>query len=255
MSTVPPFKHPSTIWRHIAIVCFRTGCRAPTPNAWPNAVWIFTRIRPIGITSLGCWLPDVVWDAQSGGPRVELHRPSRPRRHRSAFPWPQRPRRRGMQQAHLARRTGPKSARRLNGGVSTGLRCGMNDQHHLEAIRLHRGERLHRCGVHKPPLAAAPIRGCRKGLTLIKPVAGEAGSIMLWHGGLFHQARANRSDDIRVGLNIAYYPRWFNNWIEHGHQPIWPETYEWMPPAMQQLCSADTVANRCMSSNLERAEG
>ena len=61
---------------------------------------------------------------------------------------------------------------------------------------------------------------------LIKPITGRAGSVMMWHGGLFHMARANTSDQIRVGLNIAYYPRWFNNWIEGGHQPLWPETYE-----------------------------
>ena len=71
---------------------------------------------------------------------------------------------------------------------------------------------------------------------LIKPVTGPAGSVMLWHGGIFHTARANTSQQIRVGLNIAYYPRWFNNWIENGHQPVWPETYQRMPEEMQRLC-------------------
>lgn len=71
---------------------------------------------------------------------------------------------------------------------------------------------------------------------LIKPVTGRAGSVMMWHGGLFHQARPNTSDQIRVGLNIAYNPSWFNNWIEGGHQPIWPETYERMPEDLQRLC-------------------
>lgn len=71
---------------------------------------------------------------------------------------------------------------------------------------------------------------------LIKSVTGRAGSVVLWHGGLFHMARANTSDQIRVGLNIAYYPRWFNNWIENRHQPLWPQTYERMPQTMQMLC-------------------
>ena len=71
---------------------------------------------------------------------------------------------------------------------------------------------------------------------LIKPVTGRAGSVMMWHAGLFHMARANTSDQSRVGLNIACYPRWFNNWIEHGHQPLWAETYDRMPPDTQQLC-------------------
>jgi ectoine hydroxylase-related dioxygenase (phytanoyl-CoA dioxygenase family) len=60
--------------------------------------------------------------------------------------------------------------------------------------------------------------------------------VLLWHGGLVHMARANRSAMVRVGLNVAYYPRWFNNWMEGGHQPIWPETYRRMPPQMQALC-------------------
>lgn len=46
----------------------------------------------------------------------------------------------------------------------------------------------------------------------------------------------NVSQDIRVGLNVAYYPRWMNNWIEGGHQPLWPETYERIPEKYQMLC-------------------
>ena len=71
---------------------------------------------------------------------------------------------------------------------------------------------------------------------LIKPIEGAAGSVLLWHGGAWHQARANTSEEIRIGLNIAYYPRWFNNWIEGGHQPVWPETYQRMPEACRALC-------------------
>ena len=88
----------------------------------------------------------------------------------------------------------------------------------------------HTSRIHRPPPEID-----REG-PLIKPVTGRAGSVMMWHAGLFHMARANTSDQIRIGLNIAYYPRWFNNWIEDDHQPIWPETYDRMPPEMQQLC-------------------
>lgn len=88
----------------------------------------------------------------------------------------------------------------------------------------------HTSRIHRPPPEID-----REG-PLIKPVTGRAGSVMMWHAGLFHMARANTSDQIRIGLNIAYYPRWFNNWIEDDHQPIWPETYDRMPPDMQQLC-------------------
>ncbi len=88
---------------------------------------------------------------------------------------------------------------------------------------------------HRSRLKRPPAEVSEEGW-LIQPVTGEAGSVVLWHGGLFHQARANRSDQVRVGLNIAYYPRWFNNWVEGGHQPVWPETFERMPPEMQALC-------------------
>lgn len=89
----------------------------------------------------------------------------------------------------------------------------------------------HTSRLHRPPPEIDPNG------SLIKPVTGRAGSVMMWHAGLFHMARANvSSDQIRIGLNIAYYPRWFNNWIEDDHQPVWPETYDRMPPDMQQLC-------------------
>lgn len=79
---------------------------------------------------------------------------------------------------------------------------------------------------------------------LIKPVTGPAGSVMLWHAGLFHIARANTSTDIRVGLNVAYYPKWFNHWIENGHQPVWPETFARMPEEMKKLCPGLLGKNR-----------
>ncbi len=89
----------------------------------------------------------------------------------------------------------------------------------------------HRSRLKGPPPGITPDS------PLIKPVTGRAGSVMMWHGGLYHMARPNSTtDEIRVGLNIAYYPRWFNNWNEGGHQPLWPETYERMPPEMKRLC-------------------
>ena len=52
----------------------------------------------------------------------------------------------------------------------------------------------------------------------------------------------NQSDHVRIGLNVAYYPPWFNNWIEGGHQPLWPETYERMPEDFRRLCPGLLVA-------------
>ncbi|MSR83633.1 MAG: hypothetical protein EXS58_12040 [Candidatus Latescibacteria bacterium] len=94
----------------------------------------------------------------------------------------------------------------------------------------------HRSRLKRPPDHLDP--------SLIRPITGRAGSVMLWHGGAFHIARANTSSQIRVGLNIAYYPRWFNNWVEGGHQPVWPETYERMPPEMKQLCTGKQGRSR-----------
>ena len=71
---------------------------------------------------------------------------------------------------------------------------------------------------------------------LIRQITGRRGSVAMWHAGTCHIARANTGNDIRVGLDIAYCPRWFNVWIEGGHQPTWPETYERMPPDMKRLC-------------------
>jgi len=30
-------------------------------------------------------------------------------------------------------------------------------------------------------------------------------------------------------------PTWMNNWVEGGHQPLWPETYARMPPEVQRI--------------------
>lgn len=35
---------------------------------------------------------------------------------------------------------------------------------------------------------------------------------------------------------FGIYPPWFNTLIEGGHQPVWPETYERMPPEIRRLC-------------------
>jgi hypothetical protein len=71
---------------------------------------------------------------------------------------------------------------------------------------------------------------------LVEPVTGRAGSLLMWHGGTFHTSRPNRTGAARVGLNVAYYPPWFNHYTEAGHQPIWPETFARMPAEMRALC-------------------
>jgi len=89
----------------------------------------------------------------------------------------------------------------------------------------------HRSGRKGPPPEITPDSD------LIRPVTGRRGSVAIWHGGAYHMSRPNTSTDIRVGLNIPYYPRWWNVWMEGGHQPTWPETFERMPDAMKKLCA------------------
>ncbi len=69
------------------------------------------------------------------------------------------------------------------------------------------------------------------------PVTGRRGSVILWHGGIWHANGANTSDDQhRMGLNIAYYPAWWNCAREGGHQPVWPDVFERMPNELRELC-------------------
>jgi ectoine hydroxylase-related dioxygenase (phytanoyl-CoA dioxygenase family) len=67
-------------------------------------------------------------------------------------------------------------------------------------------------------------------------VEGRRGSVLMWHGGTWHGAGANTTSGThRMGLNIAYYPAWWNLYREDGHQPIWPEVFDRMPKELQEL--------------------
>jgi ectoine hydroxylase-related dioxygenase (phytanoyl-CoA dioxygenase family) len=67
-------------------------------------------------------------------------------------------------------------------------------------------------------------------------VEGSPGSVLLWQGGLWHGAGANTTErEDRIGLNIAYYPPWWNLAREEGHQPVWPEVFARMPAELQAL--------------------
>ena len=89
----------------------------------------------------------------------------------------------------------------------------------------------HGACLHRPPTELRPDDPS------VKSVEGGAGSVLMWHAGVWHGSGPNVSEqDVRVGLNVAYYPRWLNNWIEGGHQPLWPETYERMPEEYRALC-------------------
>lgn len=81
-----------------------------------------------------------------------------------------------------------------------------------------------------------PPRGFSPDDPMMKKITGSRGSVVLWHAGVWHANGANTSEDEhRMGLNIAYYPVWWNMYREGGHQPVWPEVFERMPDTMQEL--------------------
>ncbi|MDE0006295.1 MAG: phytanoyl-CoA dioxygenase family protein [Rhodospirillaceae bacterium] len=87
----------------------------------------------------------------------------------------------------------------------------------------------HKSGLKRPP----PDLTNDSPLTV--PLTGRRGSVALWHGGMFHMNGANVSNEIRMGLNIAYYPPWFNRFVTEGEEPLWPETAARMPPELRKL--------------------
>jgi ectoine hydroxylase-related dioxygenase (phytanoyl-CoA dioxygenase family) len=68
------------------------------------------------------------------------------------------------------------------------------------------------------------------------PMTGRKGSVAIFRSGVWHAIGHNASTDgIRVGLNAAYYPAWWNLLREANHQPIRPEVFAQMPPELQAM--------------------
>ena len=63
---------------------------------------------------------------------------------------------------------------------------------------------------------------------------------MLWHA----YGANTGEDEHRMGLNISYYPVWWNMYREGGHQPVWREVFECMPAEMQSLHRHRVVRTR-----------
>jgi ectoine hydroxylase-related dioxygenase (phytanoyl-CoA dioxygenase family) len=84
-----------------------------------------------------------------------------------------------------------------------------------------------------------PPKGLRASDIHLVPVTGRPGSVFLWHGGIWHASGANTTpDQTRVGLNIAYYPVWWNPWRDKNHQIIRKSVYERLPPQLQDMVRA-----------------
>ncbi len=67
-------------------------------------------------------------------------------------------------------------------------------------------------------------------------MTGRRGSVAIFRSGIWHAVGQNSTRDFnRVGLNAAYYPAWWNIRRESNHQPILPEVFADMPPALREL--------------------
>lgn len=67
------------------------------------------------------------------------------------------------------------------------------------------------------------------------PAIGKKGSVLIWHGAIWHRNGANTTaDQHRMGANIAYIP-----WVVHRPLAGWPlvrrELYAQFPKRLQQL--------------------
>lgn len=67
------------------------------------------------------------------------------------------------------------------------------------------------------------------------PAVGKKGSVLMWHGALWHRNGPNTTvDRHRVGANVAYIP-----WVVHRPPEAWPlvrrELYEQFPDRLRQL--------------------
>ncbi|MBI4530422.1 MAG: phytanoyl-CoA dioxygenase family protein [Candidatus Latescibacteria bacterium] len=68
-----------------------------------------------------------------------------------------------------------------------------------------------------------------------RPAVGKKGSVLVWHGGVWHANGANTtSDQHRMGANAAYIP-----WVIHRPTDYWPmvrrEVYDQFPDRLKQL--------------------
>jgi len=75
------------------------------------------------------------------------------------------------------------------------------------------------------------------------PAVGKRGSVLIWHGALWHRNGPNTTTDKhRMGANVAYIP-----WVVHRPPEGWPlvrrELYEGFPDRLKQLLER-SVENR-----------
>ncbi len=110
----------------------------------------------------------------------------------------------------------------------------VNSMWMLSDFTAHNGATLIAPGSHTR--RARPPRGFPPDDPMMQKIVGSQGSVVLWHAGAWHANGANTSPIAhRMGLNISYYPVWWNMYREGGHQPVLPEVFARMPSDMQAL--------------------
>ncbi len=110
----------------------------------------------------------------------------------------------------------------------------VNSMWMLSDFTEHNGATLIAPGSHTK--RARPPRDLSPDDPALKKITGPQGSLVLWHAGVWHANGANTSpSEHRMGLNISYYPVWWNMYREGGHQPVHPEVYARMPEEMKVL--------------------
>ncbi len=110
----------------------------------------------------------------------------------------------------------------------------VNSMWMLSDFTEHNGATLIAPGSHTK--RERPPRGFPPDDPMMKKITGPQGSVVLWHAGVWHANGANTSqNEQRMGLNISYYPVWWNMYREGGHQLVFPEVFARMPEEMKVL--------------------
>ena len=99
-------------------------------------------------------------------------------------------------------------------------------QHHVGAHRLHRGERRHpprararTCADHSPT-TASPYDSI--------PAEMAKGSVLVWHGSLWHGGGANTTDERRTGIAMNYCAGWIR---QQENQQLGIPIRRWCAPS------------------------
>jgi ectoine hydroxylase-related dioxygenase (phytanoyl-CoA dioxygenase family) len=101
-------------------------------------------------------------------------------------------------------------------------------------------------GSHRSRRFAPDVEGATTVVRL------KRGDVLLSHGALWMErhvdtslpACARTGDGRTTMMHVLYGATWWNHWLEHDLEPLWPETYASMPTAVQALMPGLLAAER-----------